>query len=235
MSFGYDPAVLARFPGVVGGVILARELSGGATPAELAAAFAEEQAAARARLGDMPLSEVPSLAVWRRAFSAFGVAPTQYRSAAEALLRRVTKGGDVPSINRLVDIGNLVSVRYALPVAIFDTRALHGGLTVRFARGDERFTNLGEQAAVAPDAGEVIFIDEAGLVAARRWCWRQSDEVAARDDTTAAIVTVEAHHAGGHADVVAALADLAALLRCYAGGDLVSGVVDADHPRLSRV
>ncbi|MCC6627589.1 MAG: hypothetical protein IT340_09325 [Chloroflexi bacterium] len=234
MSFGYDAAVLARFPAIVGGVILARGLTDGPTPPDLAAALAAEQAAARARIGDTPLSEIPSLAAWRRAFSTFGVAPTQYRSAAEALLRRVTKGGDVPVINRLVDIGNLVSVRYALPVAIFDTRALRGGITVRFARGDERFTNLGDQAAVAPDAGEVIFTDEAGLVAARRWCWRQSDEVAARDDTTDAIVTVEAHHATAQADIAAALADLEILLRRYAGGDLVSRIVDATHPRLAR-
>ena len=39
------------------------------------------------------------------------------RSAAEALLRRLTKQGSIPSINTLVDIGNLVSIRYALPVA----------------------------------------------------------------------------------------------------------------------
>lgn len=213
--FRYDPALLDRFPAIRGGVILARHLRNGPTPPALAAACADEQRAVLARLGDTPLSEVPSLAAWRRAFSAFGVRPTQYRSAAEALLRRLTKHGDIPSVNLLVDLGNLVSIRYALPVAVFDRRATTGMVTVRFAAGDEHFTDLGTDQVVHPDPGEVIFVDEAGLVSARRWCWRQSDQSAARDDTAEALITVEGHHDSAEDDVRAALADLQTLLAEY--------------------
>ncbi len=216
--FRYDPALLARFPAIRGGVIFARHLHNGPTPPALAAAFAAEQRAVLARLGDTPLSDVPSLAAWRRAFSAFGVKPTQYRSAAEALLRRLTKQGDIPSLNLLVDLGNLVSIRYALPVAVFDRRATTGAVTVRFATGDERFTDLGTDESAHPDPGEVIFVDEAGLVSARRWCWRQSAQSAAREDTAEALITVEGHHASAEADVRAALEDLRALLGEYVPG-----------------
>ncbi len=216
--FRYDPALLDRFSTIRGGVILAQNLRNGPTPPALTAAFAAEQRAALARLGDTSLSEVPSLAAWRRAFSAFGVKPTQYRSAAEALLRRLTKHGDIPSVNLLVDLGNLVSIRYALPVAVFDRRATTGAVTVRFAAGDERFTDLGTDEVVHPDPGEVIFVDEAGLVSARRWCWRQSDQSAAREDTAEALITVEGHHASAEDDVRAALADLQALLTEYVPG-----------------
>jgi len=216
--FRYHTALLDRFPTIRGGVILARALRNGPTPPALAATLVAEQQATLARLGDTPLSEVPSLAAWRRAFSAFGVKPTQYRSAAEALLRRLTKHGDIPSVNLLVDLGNLVSIRYALPVAVFDLRATTGPVTVRFATGDERFTDLGTDEVVHPDPGEVIFVDEAGLVSARRWCWRQSDQSAAREDTAEALITVEGHHASAEEDVRAALADLQALLSEYAPG-----------------
>ncbi len=216
--FRYDPALLARFPAIRGGVIAARHLRNGPIPPALAAAFATEQRAALARLGNTPLSDVPSLAAWRRAFSAFGVKPTQYRSAAEALLRRLTKHGDIPSLNLLVDLGNLVSIRYALPVAIFDRRTTTGTVTVRFANGDERFTDLGTDEIAHPDPGEVIFVDEAGLVSARRWCWRQSEQSAAREDTTEALITVEGHHASAEADVRAALTDLQTLLGEYMPG-----------------
>ena len=57
-------------------------------------------------------------------FRQFGVDPTKYRCAAEALLRRLTKKGDIPSINTLVDLCNLISIRFALPVAAFDARSL---------------------------------------------------------------------------------------------------------------
>ena len=89
-----------------------------------------------------------------------------------ALLRRLTKQGSIPSINTLVDVGNLVSIRHALPVAVFDLASIAGGLTVRFAAGDESFTDLGSGSVESPEPGEVIFIDSAGHVAARRWCWR---------------------------------------------------------------
>src|SRR5690349_12171442 len=174
--FRYDPELIERFPDIVGGVLLTDGLAGGPTPPELAEAFAAEQQAVLERLGETPLSEVPSLFAWRRAFRAFGVDPTAYRSAAEALLRRLTKQGSIPSINTLVDIGNLVSVRYALPVAMFDASSITGTLAVRPAKGDESFTDLGSGTTEQPEPGEVIFIDEAGHVAARRWCWRQSAE-----------------------------------------------------------
>ena len=233
--FRYDPAIIERYPSVVGGTLHATGVVGGPSSPALAAAFADEQAAVLARLGDTPLSEVPSLAAWRRAFRGFGVDPTGYRSAAEALLRRLTKQGSIPSIDTLVDLGNLVSIRYALPVAVFDVASIDGGLTVRFATGDETFTDLGSGTTESPAPGEVVFVDGAGHVAARRWCWRQSTASAAGPGTTEVLVTVEGHHDAAHTDVDAAVGDLDALLRTYAGaGAIVAGVVDAAQPSFER-
>ena len=131
--FGYDHEILERFPNVVGGVIHADGVTNRPAPAELTAAFGAEQASVRERIGETPLSELPTLAAWRSVFRSFGVNPTKYRSAAEALLRRLTKQGELPSINALVDLANLVSIRYALPVAVFDQREVTGGTTVRLA------------------------------------------------------------------------------------------------------
>lgn len=228
--FRYDDAILERYPDVIGGMILARGVVNGAPPDALCDAYAAEQAATLARLGATPLSRVPSLAAWRAAFRGFGVDPTQYRCAAEALLRRLTKAGAIPNVNALVDLGNLVSIRYALPVAIVDLWAIPDGTTVRFARGDERFTNLGQAEADHPAPGEVIFSDDAGLVTARRWCWRQSAESAARDDTTAVLITIEAHHASGRADVEAAISDLTELLPLVSGAKVQSVILDRTNP-----
>lgn len=174
--------------------------------------FEAEQAAVKARIGDTPLSELPSLSAWRGAFRRFGVDPTQYRSAAESLLRRLTKKGDIPSIHPLVDIGNMVSIRYALPVAMIDLDGITPPLYARFAAGDERFQDLGDGADETPAPGEVIFAQADGTVHARRWCWRQSVDSAAGPDTQNLLVTIEAQHAGGGADVSAALRDIQALL-----------------------
>ena len=231
VPFRYDAAIVERFPAVVGGVIRASRLVNGAAPAALADAFRTEQAATIARLCATPLSEVPSLAAWRRVFRGFDVDPTQYRSAAEALLRRLTKQGDLPSINALVDLANLVSIRYALPVAVFDRRGIGGGTVVRLAAGHERWEDLGSSTTEHPAPGEVIFVDADDVVSARRWCWRQSAASAAREDTQDALVTVEGHHDGARADVERALDDLGELLRRHAEATgLDAQILDAGHP-----
>jgi len=231
--FQYHADILARYPTVVGGVILAQGMTNGPTPTSLQSMYQAEQQATLQRIGSTPLSQIISLAAWRGAMRSFGVDPTQYRSAAEALLRRLTKKGDIPSINLLVDLGNLVSIRYALPVAVFDTRALQGTVTVHFADGSERYTTLRESEVDHPEPGEVVFSDETKLVIARRWCWRQSEDSAANAETHNAIITVEAHHPEGHREVEAALEDLLELLRKYAGGNFTPGILDVQSPALS--
>ena len=224
MPFQYDPEILKRFPRLAGGAMLGSGLKNGPSPEALLQAYLDEQRQTLERIGNTPLSEIEALAGWRAAFRLFGVDPTQYRSAAEALLRRLTKKGDIPSINAVVDSCNLVSIRYALPVAGFDQRALRGPVTVRFAMGDELFTPLRQASAERPEPGEVIFTDQAGLVVARRWCWRQSEESAAGEHTQEALFTVEAQHAGGKVVVERALNDLRELLTEYVGGKYESVV-----------
>lgn len=230
--FAYSPAILERFPAIVGGVIHATGVRNGPAPDALTAAFLEEQAAVIARIGAAPLSEVPSLAAWRRVFRGFGVDPTQYRSAAEALLRRLTRQGDLPSINALVDLANLVSIRWALPVAVFDLARVAGGaLSVTFAAGNEPWADIGASETDHPDPGEVVFLDDARVVHARRWCWRQSAGSAAGARTTEILVTVEGHHDEAPRDVPRALDDLGDLLgRFVTSSSLRSDVVTAREP-----
>lgn len=213
--FSYHPDVIERYPTIRAGVVHAVGLANGPSPAALKDEFRAQQRASRSALEGGALSAVPSIAAWRRAFSSFGVKPTQYRNAAEALLRRLVKRGDIPSINLLVDIANLVAIRYALPVAAFDQAQVTGSTEVRIADGSERFTDLGSGRVVPPNSGEVIFVDPAGLVSARRWCWRQSMQSATGAKTCEALFTVEGHHEGSQEDVAAAASDLDALLERY--------------------
>jgi len=224
-QFRYAPEILERFPSIVGGVIHASGVANGPTSRGLADEFSAAQAEVRTRIGATPLSELSTLAAWRRVFRGFGVDPTQYRSAAEALLRRLTKQGELPSIDTLVDLANLVSIRHALPVAVFDLQTISGGITVRVARGDETWTDLGSSTAEHPATGEVIFVDEAEVVVARRWCWRQSAGSAAGNATTDILVTVEGHHDGASEDVPDALAHLESLLRKHAMPRAIRGSV----------
>lgn len=229
-GFRYDPAIIERYPTIHAGVVFARGLDNGPSSEALVEEYSRQQREMSARLAEVPIAEHPSIAAWRKAFSAFGVKPTQYRAAPEALLRRLAKAGDIPSINTLVDIGNLVSIRFGLPVAAMDLAEVSGDITVAFAHGAEVFTDLGAEEPTHPDEGEVVFVDAAGVVCARRWCWRQSSQSATGPDSTDVMFVVEGLHDGAMDDVGAALDDLVALLSQHCDARLVTHVLSATNP-----
>jgi DNA/RNA-binding domain of Phe-tRNA-synthetase-like protein len=230
--FAYDDAVTERYPTIRAGVIHATGLANGPSPPALLDEYRAEQRAASQRLKATAIADLPSIAAWRRAFTGFGAKPTQFRNAAEALLRRLAKHGDIPTINTLVDIGNLVSIRYAMPVAVFDQANIAGSTTVRFATGAESFTDLGSTDSVHPDPGEVIFVDGKGVVSARRWCWRQSAQSATGRTTVDALIVVEGHHDTARRDVESALTDLDSLLASHQPqGRIESYVLSPTIPR----
>lgn len=230
--FAYDNAIIERFPTIRAGVIHATGLINGPSQPRLLEEYRAEQQATAERLDATTIADLPSITAWRRVFSEFGAKPTRYRNAAEALLRRLRKHGDVPTISTLVDLGNLVSTRYATPVAVFDRTKIAGSTTVRFATGDEPFADLGSSETVNPDPGEVVFVDDEGVVSARRWCWRQSAASATGTTTTEALIVIEGHHDSADRDVGSALADLVSLLGSYQGNGLTeSWELSPTNPR----
>ncbi|MER7545045.1 phenylalanine--tRNA ligase beta subunit-related protein [Spirillospora sp. NPDC127506] len=122
-------------------------------------------AAGKADAGD------PHVEAWREAYRAFGAKPQRTRPSVDALLRRADA---LPSINKVVDAYNAVSVEYALPIGGEDLDAYRGPARLVRAAGDEPFDVIagGEPAVEHPDAGEVVWRDDAG-VTCRRWNWRQ--------------------------------------------------------------
>jgi DNA/RNA-binding domain of Phe-tRNA-synthetase-like protein len=142
----------------------------------------------------------PHLVAWREAFRAFGA--KRYQCSAEALIRR-----DFPRINRLVDLYNAVSVRWAVPVGGEDIDRVVGTVRLRFAVGDEPFDG-----GDPPKPGEVVWADEAG-VTCRRWNWRQGVRTRLELGTTRAYFLFDALPELDDASLAAAMDDLEASLR----------------------
>ena len=155
---------------------------------------------ARGRLEKGPEAEMPEIAAWRRAYSQMGLKPTKYRSAAEALLRRFKREGELPRLHPVIDLCNAVSLAFALPVAVFDLAQVNQFLEVRHARGTETYLAWSGETEGVPE-GEVIFADAAGHAHARRWTFRQSRKSTVRPETRHALVVAEGLHASADADV----------------------------------
>lgn len=216
----YAPELRARFPQLRSRAILLGGIDANAEPGEANARF---RAIADQRLAAASEGEFPEIGAWRRAFSAMGLKPTQYRCASEALLRRYRKEGTLPALHPLIDLCNAASLAFAIPIAVFDTARIAGTLTVRPARGDETYeTFTGE--TEHPEPGGVIFADDAGRAHARRWTNRQSGWSAIRRETTQALVVAEALHEAAGGDLARLVASLTAAVRAAWPGAIATGM-----------
>ncbi|POX51810.1 hypothetical protein C3489_19055 [Streptomyces sp. Ru71] len=194
MRFRHADAIWSAHPALTAGVLYADGVDARPDTGPRVAAYT---ARAAARLAGGPEGEFPEVVAWRRTFARLGLRPTQYRCAAESLLRRLRKEGTLPRIHPVVDLCNAISVAYAVPVAALDADRIAGPLLeVRPARGDEAYTAFGG-ALEHPAPGEVTFVDSAGRAHARRWTHRQSGHSAVGPDTRRVLVVAEAVHDGG--------------------------------------
>src|SRR5579863_3415242 len=107
--------VFASYAGYCRGVVVFDAVDNGGGTENLAALLRDAETAVRERVSGN-VAEFPYLAAWREAYRRFGAKPSEHRSSIEAMVRRVVKPESIPSINPLVDIGNLVSLQYMLPV-----------------------------------------------------------------------------------------------------------------------
>lgn len=83
------------------------------------------------------LKENPIIRIYRDFYWRMGIDPTKQRPAQEALLRRVLRGEDLPRINPAVDIGNAASMKYLVPVGLYDVDKIGGGvLELRWSKGE---------------------------------------------------------------------------------------------------
>jgi len=100
-----------------------------------AAALAAEHA------GRQP-SEIPGLGPARDLYRAFRIDPTRTRPSSEALLRRVLQGKPLPRILSAVDLCNLLSLQFLLPLGLYDSGKIRGDVTLRRGAPGESYPGI---------------------------------------------------------------------------------------------
>ncbi|CAI1099229.1 B3/4 domain [Serratia liquefaciens] len=208
MSLHYAPEIRSLFGRLHSGIVTVDGIHSNANPSEQIAFLHD---IADKRLATASEGEFVEIKAWRRAYSTLGLKPTQYRCAAEALLRRHRKGGELPELHPLIGLCNAVSLAFAIPVAVFDLDRVAGEMTVRPANGKEYYESFTGETE-NPEAGEVIFVDTSGRAHARRWTHRQSGWSAVSSTTCRVMIVAEALHETSREDIAALLSTLTKLL-----------------------
>ncbi len=225
------PAVLQQHPGYSRGVVWVTDATNSASPPALVALLREAEEGVRARVTGNP-AEHPRIAAWREAYRRFGAKPSEHRSAIEALTRRVLKPDTLPSINALVDIGTIVSLRHLLPAGVHPVVARPHDLALRLAVAGDVFLPPDGSAAEAPPAGEIVFASGSEVLT-RRWTWRQAAGTQTTEASRAVFFNVDGLPPCTRAEVEAAMADVTTLVAAHCGGTVRTALLDAAQPAAS--
>lgn len=215
--------VRALAPGFTHVAVEAHGLVNGPTTEASSALLDDAARRLAARLDGRAPYEDPHMAAWRQVYTAFGSKPSRTRNSAEALARRALSEAGLPRINLLVDVYNAISVAHLIPVGGEDIDRIAGGMRLVRATGEEDFVTVagGEEVVEHPDAGEVVWRDEAG-VTCRRWNWRQGPRTRLTEESTSGIFLLESLAPMPVADVEKAAAELAELLEKFSPAAAVS-------------
>lgn len=134
------------------------------------------------------LKDVPIFRAYRDFFWRVGIDPTKNRPAGEALIRRILRSKQIPSINTLVNAYNLASIETGIALAAFDADKLEGDLLLRFAREGEEFLGIGMERPLELKGGEVVISDAEKLAAI--YPYRDSDETKVTSSTENVLLLV---------------------------------------------
>lgn len=86
--------------------------------------------------------QIPTIKEGRDGYKKFGKDPSRYRLAVESLYRRIVKNYDLYSINDVVDIGNILSIRTMRSTAILDRDKIVGDIVVRLGKAADDYEGI---------------------------------------------------------------------------------------------
>jgi tyrosyl-tRNA synthetase len=159
----------------------------------------------------------PRIAAWEKAFREFGADPAITKPSLEALLHRVLSGHEIPSINKVVDISNLVSLKHLVPSGGDDLAKIDGDFGLRYSTGLEEFLPINSKDEEQPVPGEVIYADEQKVLC-RCWIWRQSEHSKITESSRVVAVNVDVMPPATPEEGKAAAEEIAKLIETYCGG-----------------
>lgn len=224
MKFKINPKIFEDFDNPVIGVIIAKGIDNKNDNPQIQKLLRDAEINLRERLNGVEVSQHPHIAPWRETYRKFGSKPRDFRCSAEALARMVLRGSEIKKISPLVDLYNLVSIKYILPVGAEDLDKMQGDLELTLAKGSEDYIPLGEEENDPPKIGEVIYRDDFGVIC-RRWNWREGDRTKITKDTKNAVVVTESI---ASIPIKDAVEELAGLVKEYCGGGVTIYYLNKD-------
>lgn len=228
LTYSIAQEVFDQYPGYSRGVVLAYDLKNGPSPEKLISLLREAEESVRSQATIENIADHPRIKAWREAYKAFGAKPSEFRSSVEAMARRALRNDQLPCINALVDIGNIVSLQHLVPVGGHSMDELTRDISLHLAKGDETFVPFGSSEIEHPLPGEVIFT-EGDTVLTRRWTWRQANHTLTLLETYSIEINIDRLPVVDMEEVHAIASQVMGLVDEFCGGKMRYEILSASH------
>ena len=150
------------------------------------------------------IKNLETLNIYRDAMKSLGVNSSKFPCSIEAILARISKKGEFPSISPIVDLGNYISVKYNVPVGVHDIDSLGDDLCVRLATLDDCKEESNQYDSDKIVEGEPVYA-VGRSVRTRRWLWRQMPAGRVTETSTNFIFPIDGFV--GNKDIIDAACD----------------------------
>jgi DNA/RNA-binding domain of Phe-tRNA-synthetase-like protein len=102
----------------------------------------------------------PGYSFSRQLYKSFRIDPTKHRPSSEALWRRLRDRNDFPSVNPMVDLTNLLSLRYQVCFGLYDMERIHGPVQIVLGESGDGYRGIRKDDLNF--AGRIVLRDDQG-------------------------------------------------------------------------
>jgi DNA/RNA-binding domain of Phe-tRNA-synthetase-like protein len=174
MKYTINPEVFGLNPNLRFGIIIAKGITNTETSSQETERLRNAEKNVRKIIKPEELRVQPIIKGYRLTLKNAGINPNKFVNSMEAMMKRVLKGGQLPTINSLVDLCNAISIENQVSLGGHDLADINDDLSVGFTKGTEKFLPFGAEEYEPVEAGELVFTS-GKVVQTRKWVWRQSE------------------------------------------------------------
>lgn len=183
------------------------------------------------RYKDVNIKDIPQIKSWREVFKQLDL-NRNFLPSHEALLRRVMSKKELPQINPLVDIYNIISLKYLLPIGGHDTDKVKE-IRIDETKGRETFIVMGTDKTEKINKEEFAYMD-GNKILTRNFVWRQAETDKTTKKTRNIFIPIDDAPGNLSTNKIEEIAsELARLITKYLGGSAKFGIVDRNNPEIN--
>ncbi|MCM3359692.1 phenylalanine--tRNA ligase beta subunit-related protein [Psychrobacillus sp. MER TA 171] len=175
-------------------------------------------------LEEKAVNDFDGIKEWRGLWKKLGADPNRYRPSMEAMYRRIAKQNYITPMHSAVDLNNFFSMRYEIPLGIYDLAQLKGDIFITV--GNKETSYLGLNGRENNLHGILTLQDEIGSFGSP---FVDSKRTAVTESTTSAIQVVYLRPSMSQEEAVKLLESMGQMFTQVHGGEAASVVLDSNQ------